>query len=115
VRSSVVAILIFAASPAYADRLATVHSWSATAQTVSDAFCRGDVSADYLRETLAEARREIDRAYDELASERHERGADEAKTARDVIDRMTRRLRTNDREATCDAARELDVPKVAMR
>jgi hypothetical protein len=115
VRSSLLAILIFAGGSAPRDPLDTVQVWSTTVQQVSDAFCRGEVSADYLRETIGEARREIDHVHAELTSRHRERAAGEAADARDTLDRLTRRLAANDRDAACSTAEELDAPQVAMR
>jgi hypothetical protein len=115
VRSSFLAILIFAGGSTPRDPLDTVQVWSTTVQHVSDAFCRGDVSADYLRETIGEARREIDHVHAELSSRHRERAANAAADARDTLDRLTRLLDTNDRDAACSTSRTLDVPQVAMR
>ena len=84
------------------DETSTLRSWTETARVVGDAYCRDEVSEDHFRQTLAEARIELERES----------------TARDalrVIDRIESALNAGARTQACAAVADLAVIVTAKR
>lgn len=92
----------------------TVASWAETARLVGDAYCRNDLSAAYLRQTLADARRDIESVRLELARAHRDSQVQEARATIAVIERIDRAVLASDRERACAAVRELAVADAAV-
>lgn len=113
---AVLLALAFAACPDVTDDpVVTLHGWNATLRSLGQAYCQGELSAEYLREVLGDARRDLLKQEDQLSKAHYVQHAAHARDTIELITRIDRRVGAADRAGACALISQLDVTAVATR